>query len=245
MDKIKQDLFDYIENVGPLYGVEHFALFLYALIRMQRPQRFVELGTGSGAVALLGALAMCENGRGKVISCDNASQWLKLRERQQLAPYSALEAAGFHAFMEGLAARFGVSDRLTFLNHTFPPFPDDGGEIDILFADYESQPAAIAAIMAHYLPQMSASASIFIDGASTYLPAFLFLERLVDELNRGKVPASLLRAGGRLEILSGLAHTRNFTLVHLTEDTPRVQNSTAWLKIEPVDHQPHPLTVMR
>lgn len=245
MDKMKMGLFDYVERVGPLYGVEDVALIFYALIRMQRPKLFVELGTGSGSVALLGALAMRENGRGQVISIDDATQWPRLREREQVRAYGALEAAGFHAFMNGLAEKFEVRDHLTFLDHSFPPFPELDGEIDILFADYESQPAAIATILAHFLPRMSPAASVFIDGAATYLPSFLFLERLVDELNRGKVPASLLGANAELESLIRLVQTRKFTLVHLTEDKPRLQNSTTWLKIEPVDHQPHPLAAMR
>ena len=38
---------------------------------------------------------------------------------------------------------------------------------------------------------------------------------------------------------------KRFTLVHLTEVKDRDQNSTAWLKIEPLDILPHPATRMR
>jgi hypothetical protein len=38
---------------------------------------------------------------------------------------------------------------------------------------------------------------------------------------------------------------RRVVLVHLTESKARVQNSTAWLKLEPVDLQPHPATSVR
>ena len=49
------------------------------------------------------------------------------------------------------------------------------------------------------------------------------------------------RRRGTLDLIG----CRRFTLVHLIERRAREQNSTAWIKIEPVDHLPHPLTMMK
>ena len=141
-----------------------------------------------------------------------------------------------------MAGRFSLTDYVTFEFAQLPDFPEVGRPIDILFADYESQPSAIAQIIRFYTPRMSKSFSIFLDGASTYLPSFLYLERIVQQLSSGKVPQSLL-AGDSDENRRwwvDFVATRTFTLVHLTEAIDRKQNSTAWLLVAPVDHRPYP-----
>jgi hypothetical protein len=247
MDLKRYELFDFVQKVGPMYGVEDFAIFLYALIRMHRPQSLIELGSGSGVCALLAARAMLENGCGKVTSIDNGSHWDKLRERRELAGFALGAAESYSSFMYRLAAQFEVSDHVEFVYGELPRFPEPGHGVDMVFSDYESHPAAIAQLLAFYLPRMNEASSIFIDGASTYLPSFLFLERLVEDLNRGKIPGALLKhiPEQQLGQWMRLSHTRRLTLVHLTERKQRDQNSTAWLKIEPVDHIPYPATTMR
>ena len=42
-----------------------------------------------------------------------------------------------------------------------------------------------------------------------------------------------------------LVAIRRFTLMHLVERRARKQNSTAWIKVEPVDYVPHPMTLMK
>jgi len=78
------------------------------------------------------------------------------------------------------------------------------------------------------------------------LPSFLYLERIVHQLNSGKVPQSLLGGDGDESRRWWLdfAATHTFTLVHLTEAIDRKQNSTAWLLVAPVDHRPYPLAKM-
>lgn len=87
---------------------------------------------------------------------------------------------------------------------------------------------------------ISAPASLFIDSASTQRLSFLTLERLVDDLNRGKLPKPLIQLmrSKSVETLDALVKRSNFKLMHLIETHDRAQNSTAWLRIEPVDVEP-------
>ena len=62
------------------------------------------------------------------------------------------------------------------------------------------------------------------------------------------MPRHFLKATQRPERRRGmidLIGCRRFTLVHLIERQAREQNSTAWIKIEPVDYLPHPHTMMK
>jgi hypothetical protein len=90
---------------------------------------------------------------------------------------------------------------------------------------------------------MARASSVFIDGASTSWPSYLLLEQLVEQLNQARVPA-LLQDRCSVDLAS-IMRNRRIVLVHLTKAKRRVQNSTAWLKLEPVDLQPHPATSVR
>lgn len=229
-----------------MYGVEDFSVFLYALVRMHKPKVMLELGSGSGSCALLCAQAALENGFGKMLSVDDGRSWGRLRERPELADFGAAGCTSHAQFLEALRARFGLERHLEFRAATFPPFPDAGEPVELLFADYESHPAVLVALLAHYLPRMADSASLFIDGVPTYLPSYLLMERIVAQLNAGKLPRSLIAQGNsNAASLGALTQERRFTLVNFTEAKDRPQNSTVWLKIEPVDHVPYPLTTMR
>jgi predicted O-methyltransferase YrrM len=243
----RYELFDYVSRAGLIYGVEDFAFFLYALVRMQKPLLMLELGSGGGSCSLMCARAMQENGIGKVVSVDNGSQWERISTHPEIAPFKAGNSVSHQMFLRGLSERFGVQDSLTYLEATFPPFPELADKIDLLFSDYQSGPVPITAIVAHFLPRMAESASIFIDSASTGRTSFLFLEMLIGYLNAGKLPAALYRLIPEQSLADWirLLHTRRFTLVHLAERKERDQNSTAWIKIEPVDFVPYPLTRMR
>ena len=54
---------EFSDRVGAAYGSEDLALFLYALIKMQKPQCILELGTGDGAATVWMAQALKENNR--------------------------------------------------------------------------------------------------------------------------------------------------------------------------------------
>jgi hypothetical protein len=225
-----------------MFGVEDLAVFLYALVKMHRPKLMVELGSGSGACALLCAQAMAENGGGKVLSFDNGAQWRRIREDRRLAPYGLETGGSYQQFLSSLARRFAVAEQLAFVEASFPPFPEIEGSIDLLFVDFRDGLEVISAILAHFLLRMSASASIFYDGGSSSAEGFLFLEKLVQDLNNNKFPENIRRyvARGSLDAWRELLHARRFTLMHLTRQRG-TQNSTSWIKLEPVDYVPYPV----
>lgn len=254
-------------SLGFVYGSEETALLFYALIRRERPVNLVEFGSGLGVTALWMAQAVKENGEGHVWTLDDGSQW---RDPQQMG--AALNALAQHApsfvtlsaerpdyatFMRRLAEETGLRDHMTFLlSHVDMTKEEDfhagalpflTQPIDFLFLDINRTPDEILDSLCLLLPHLAECASIFIDSASTSVAGYLFLEKLVDQLNHAKVPRRFLRAKSpeRRQALIELVAQRRFTLVHLVERLKRAQNSTAWIRMEPVDYLPHPKTLMK
>jgi hypothetical protein len=94
---------------------------------------------------------------------------------------------------------------------------------------------------------MAGVSSIFFDSASTFMPSFYALERLVGQLNANKIPAAFLAESDErkmLELSTRIARC-DFKLMHLVEKEERAQNSTAWLRIEPCDIVPAIATLLR
>ena len=120
-------------------------------------------------------------------------------------------------------------------------------QIDLLYSDFSHGPQAVLALLSQFLPHMAPSSSILIDSASTAWPSYFVLEQTVAQLNNSKVPAALLvgadpeRRARMMEIVA----TSKFTLLHMVERKDRSQNGLAWLKIEPVNVVPYPLSAMR
>ena len=88
---------------------------------------------------------------------------------------------------------------------------------------------------------MSNYSDIFIDRASTINHSFLTIEYIVNLLQKGKLPKILLEDKTKDEInyLYDFVRRSKFTLIHLAESpenkSNEFQNSTAWIKIEPID----------
>ncbi len=249
------------ELLGPAYGSEDLCLLLYSLVRMEKPENIVELGTGLGVCTLWMAQATLENGAGRVSSIDdgrdhhhsihkhvtrlkeNSARWKNLGE-----PHSYFE------YLEAITRISGLEDHTLFYQASLdfrqesPLAPEKYGflrsGIDLLFSDIAHGPQAIMDILACFLPYMSESCSIFIDSASTHLPSFLMLENLIDQLNRSKVPQRFLSFTSKQQRweLFQLVSQRRFRLVHLIERKARPQNSTAWIKVEPNDWVPYPVS---
>ncbi len=124
----------------------------------------------------------------------------------------------------------------------FDAYPFAGEPIDLLFSDFCHGPADVLAVLGQFLPRMAPASSILIDSASTSWPSYLLLEQLVAQRDRGQIPVAL-QERSRVD-LGPVMKNRRVVLVHLTEWKPRDQNSTAWLKIEPIDLLPQPRTQM-
>jgi hypothetical protein len=116
-----------------------------------------------------------------------------------------------------------------------------------VLANIEHSIESVLNNISQFLPMMASSSSIFIDSAGTYLATYLTLEQTVHQLNSGKVPAIFLAGTNskyKDEIIQ-LVATRRFTLIPLVEKKESNQNGLVWLKIEPVNIVPYPMTAMR
>jgi hypothetical protein len=244
--------------IGTVFGTEDFCLFLYSLVRMQAPRIIVELGTGLGLSAFWMALAAKRNGAGHVWTVDD----LELFKRQEAlldktisdlrqAQFASLEASTAQEYFQEVSKLLGLDKHLTFVHHKmdldqdrhFGHYPFANEAIDLLFSDFKHGPADILSLLGQFLPRMSAASSIFIDSAPTSWPSYILLEQLISQLNSGHIPMALQ---DRSPVdLGQVMRNRRVILVHFTEAKERNQNSTAWLKIEPIDLLPQPRTYMR
>ncbi len=253
-------------RIGFVYGSEDIAMLLYALVRRERPANIVELGTGLGVTAFWMAQAAKENGEGRVWTLDDGSHWEDRAKFQaamnalgEVPPFDALDRAAldYPTFMSCMIELLDLGGHMTFLKDHLDPgreadfnaqrYPFLAQPIDVVFQDISRTPDDILDSLVLLLPHLADAASLFIDSASTSLSSYLFLEKLVEQLNRSKVPRRFLvgQSPERRQALIELVAQRKFTLVHLIEKTKRAQNSTAWLKIEPNDYVPHPQTLMK
>ncbi len=243
--------------IGEAFGTEEFCLFLFSIVRMHAPKTIVELGTGLGTSAFWMALATKMNGVGHVWTVDDLSLsggYTSILAKNEVrlggTVWSTISGPTGMDCMVEIRRILEVEDQLTFVQerinledlHHFDAYPFQD-PVDLLFSDFNHDPLSILEILGHFLPRMAGASSVFIDGASTTWSSYLLLEDLIEQLNRGAVPA-LLQDRCTVD-LGSVMKNRRIVLVHLTERKAGVQNSTAWLKIEPVDLQPHPVTSVR
>ena len=73
-------LLQFTQVFGPTYGTEDSTVFLYSIVKMQRPKTILEIGTGLGVCAFQMAMAVRENDYGHVYTLDNGDHWERTRE---------------------------------------------------------------------------------------------------------------------------------------------------------------------
>lgn len=246
--------------LGPPYGSEDICMLLYTLVKREKPERVVELGTGLGVSTMWMAKALKENGGGVVLTYDDEREGEKALEviggvGQHLpAEVRPAPGVGLSDYLQALFRYAGVDDYIDYRHATLalgtdqllPPGANVGGQIDLLYSDFSHGPEEVMDVLAYFLPLMSECSSIFIDSASTHLPSYLVLERVIAQLNAGKVPRRFLEVESkeRRWSLFQCVTQRTFRLMHLIERRERSQNSTAWIRIEPADWLPHPNAFM-
>ena len=239
------ELKQFTDRVGRIYGTEDWCMFLYALAKMHGPLCVLELGSGVGACALWLAQAVRENGVGHVYTVDDGRDWEHVLSSNGGHFAAEEKLPVFSDYLDHLRKRFGLAAHLTHMQCSMPPFPLMERPIDMLFSDFKHGPNDILQIIGAYLGGMAASSSIFIDSASTHFPSYALLELLVPQLNQGRLPKMLLECIPEAQREASLALVRasHFDLIHMTEWKQRAQNSTAWIKIQPVDLQAYPRTI--
>ena len=232
--KIKDDTI----TIGEGYGNENFCYLIYSLIRMEHPQTVIELGSGLGSTTCMMAQALKENGKGTLWAIDNGQDWKTLKKHVGKPNQS------YENFFQKLLERFELEKFVKFKNITLTPisFFNPQKPVDMMFFDaHDSSAQGCTQLLRYYLPIMNKYSSIFIDRSSTINHAYLMLEQLVQYLQQGKIPACLVsnRPQEEVNAIYQLVLNSKFTLIHLAETEAgkknKAQNSTAWIKIEPLD----------
>ena len=226
-------------RISEVYGKERFCYLLYSLVRMEQPNTVVELGTGLGTCALLVAQALKENNKGTIWTIDNGADWdnykediEKIFETHKDFFNDLIKKFNLKPFIK-LISNFDTSKNLVY---------NPKKKIDILFADaQDSDPLGCMDVLRGYLPLMNSRSSIFIDRASTLNHSYLLLEKIIGELQNNRISNSLVDGLPRetQDLIYRMVSKSKFTLIHLTEDDNnkinKPQNSTSWIKIEPLD----------
>jgi hypothetical protein len=183
---------------------------------------------------------------------DSALARKKMKGRQRLDYFVLLKALrkvlGLDGYVEFLKAHVDLMANDDLLPDTHPRLASAFKRpVDLVFCDYRSGIASTLRMLRCLLPRMSASSSILFDAESTWHPSFLAIERTVSQLNSGKIPAAFLAgASKRLKnTFAQIVATRHFQVVHFVEKNDNTQNSLMWIKIEPVNVFPYPLSQTR
>jgi len=228
---------EYTDRIGTVYGTEDFAMYMYSIVKMRKPAKIVELGTGVGTTTLWMAQALKENGFGKLHTVDNGEMWAEFVRNHPKEKFPNT----YQEFITNSIKQFELEDQIEFHNTDITALDDGyfGSDIDILFTDFEHYPASILTLFSLYLPYLNKNSLFLIDGASTFYPSFLLLENLVSMFNQGQVPNSLNPA------IEKIVKNSKFTLNHLIENKDRHQNSTAQITINPIDIFPQPVARIR
>lgn len=226
------------------YGTEYFSLLLYSLIRMQRPKNILEIGSGYGTASTLMGQALKENKKGKIWCIDNQHDWITMKNNLKLIGENY---DSYEEYFIYIINKFQLNDYMEYINFDIDfrsqsKFFSINEPIDILFSDAEgSDPIGIAKTLSFYLPRMSKYSDIFIDRASTIHHSFMTLEFIVNHLQRGNIPEIFLesKTDDEIEKFFNFVRRSKFTLINIAESPEKksnnLQNSTAWLKIEPID----------
>lgn len=234
------ELKQFTDNIGQVYGTEDFAVYLYSIAKMTRPNLVVELGTGFGTTALWIGQALKENNYGQIITIDDGSEWLEIGEqvKDRFKSHFNLE---YKDCINGLIKYFDLQNQIKFFNEKIARL-NTPTLIDILFSDFAHGSFDICKLIADYLTNMSENSRIYIDSASTNFSSFHTLEAIVKIFNSGRVPHTILELVAITDKEKFIDRVRNtrFDLEHIIENKQRAQNSTACIRLSPIDIMPQP-----
>ena len=217
-------LLEYVNSTHSKYITGDFSHYLYGFVKMLKPKVVVEFGTGYGTTAFLTAQALKENIYGQLYTIDDGSFWD--------------ETIDYNTFINEKIKEFELDVNLNFYNKTldfktFKPF-DELKNIEVLFNDIDCNPEYIVNTLAWLMPRIHEDKPcyFFIDGASTYWPAYSMLEILIKSLNEKNIPKKMLDFFGDDDELHRLMRNKVFTLVHFKKDEDSAQNGFSMIKIE-------------
>ena len=233
------------DKIGSVYGTEDFCVYLYSLVKMTKAQTVLELGTGLGLSMLWVAQALQENKSGILHTIDDGSEWDKIRASNTIP--ILYEHETYPSYIHSLIQDFNLGREIIFYNENIKTPLSVNQPIDILFADFNHGPYSVLKILADYLPYMSDHSYLFIDSASTYYSSYHTLEALISILNTGRIPQTFqeLIDPTQMVVVERKIKGNKFELSHIIETKNRNQNSTAQIKIIPLDIMPQPRVNVR
>ena len=123
---------EFSDRLGPVYGTEDWCLFLYALVKMQRPHNIVELGVGCGTTTVWLAQAVKENKMGHIWAIDDGSEWPSLISKPEFPLLDDERKETHEEYFNVILEKFNLTTFVTFSQKSIPPLPTIEGKIEIL-----------------------------------------------------------------------------------------------------------------
>lgn len=189
----------YTDEAGLIYGTEDSSVFLYSMVKMLKPQRVLELGTGMGVVTCWVTKAMNENGIGVIRTFDNESNWADVQK--------------YHPFYEDISYLDHI-DRLiqTFRIHHVEFYVRDvdyssDGTIDFLICNFNTSPDIVEKVFTSYLPLMTENSTI------------IYYNLPNNSQSKDRAIAALELSGRKYQVLDMIEnkdrHHNNFSVIRL------------------------------
>ncbi|WIX26603.1 hypothetical protein PUV44_08560 [Xanthomonas arboricola pv. corylina] len=101
--------------------------------------------------------------------------------------------------------------------------------VDMVFSDFNHSPESIQALLSAFLPVMRETSSVFIDSASTHRLSYLALERIVEHLNQGRLPAGLAKGLNEDQIQHVEGRSGDLRFASCISSKPTIAHRTAQL----------------
>lgn len=245
------------EVLGPIYGSENTSLLLYTIVKYNKPEVVLELGTGLGVSTLMIAQAIKENGRGIVITIDDDSHENEhFHNLDELVKGEELEFLKFKSTLketlslQNMAESLELSEfiRIVKTNMDFEGqilnVTDDwqlpGQKIDLVFSDFSHGPEECQKILLGLLPFLNYESELLIDSASSNISSLYALEKLVEGLEKGKIPRAIqmIKNGELRKRIIESCQCRNFSMSHFFQKGRDEQNSTLRINLSLPDYLP-------
>jgi len=219
---------EYSDKFGEGYGTEDFSIFLYSLIKMTKPNIFVEFGTGTGSCLLWAATACKENNLGKAISIDNGSSWNQI-SKENIFDKKYID--NYSLFINDMVKEHELNNFAIFKNENFnlKTFNDINCLADIVFFDFNHGPDAVINILRNMLSNISANSIIFIDSIPTSFESNEMLKKILNGFNNNLILEDIKLNKQEVDFV----FKSRFDIINIIEKKNRNQNSVAMIKVSP------------
>lgn len=224
-------LMNITESYGNIYGSKLISQQLYLLIKREKLENIVELGTGLGVSSVWMGRALKENGSGSLKTFDNFNHSSELKELGLSQENIILENINDLNLNNTISI---CKCSIDLGNEEFKKNFLDTKNIDLVFSDFSHGIVDIQDIFKTFLPYLNKSMHIFIDSVPNNDDSKKFLEELVLNLNKSKIPDFFYRQNSKEDVWKTIQNilSSNFSLQHIVEKDTKHQGSTSWITIK-------------